>query len=151
MKFLKKNSSAIIAILVFIIVLVGIFAVKRVFLTDEGSAIYGSRLEGRSKVEISNDTKNKVQEKVKDGSSNASVRVAGRIVNIYMKVNAETTLEAAKSLGDKALEPFSKEEKEYYDFQILIENDKNTTQFPIIGYKHHAKEKITWTKDRTGN
>lgn len=151
MKFLKKNSSAIVAILVFIIVLVGIFAVKKVFLTDEGAAIYGSRLEGRSKVEISNDTKNKVQEKAKEDSSNVSVRVAGRIVNIYIKVNAETTLEKAKSLGDKVLEPFSKEEKEYYDFQILIENDKNPNQFPIIGYKHHAKEKITWTKDRTGN
>lgn len=151
MKFIKKNLSVIVGILVFIIVLAGIFTVKKVFTNDETTAIYGTRLEGREDVKISNDTKNKVKDKLKDSTSNASVRIAGRIVNIRFKVNAEINLETAKSLGDKALEEFSKEEKEYYDFQILIENDKNTNQFPIIGYKHHKKENITWTKDRAEN
>jgi hypothetical protein len=46
---------------------------------------------------------------------------------------------------------FSDEEKKFYDFQFFVEKtveagDKN--QFPIIGYKHHASENITWTKDR---
>ena len=30
----------------------------------------------------------------------------------------------------------------------LITNDKNTEQFPIIGYKHHSNDNISWTKDR---
>jgi len=146
MKFLKKNKATVIAVAVFIVVLVSIFAVKKVVKSDEPLAIYGTRLEG--KVEISNKTKEKVKDKLKDSSSNVNIRIAGRIVNIYIKVNAETNLETAKSLGDKALEEFSSDEKKYYDFQILIENDKNTDAFPIIGYKHHTKEGISWTKDR---
>lgn len=151
MKFIKKNISAIVGVLVFIIVLAGIFTVKKVFTNDETTAIYGTRLEGRENVKISKDTKDKVEEKLADSASDISVRIAGRIVNIHFKVNAETKLDAAKSLGNKALEEFSKSEKEYYDFQILIENDKNANQFPIIGYKHHKKDNITWTKDRAEN
>ncbi len=151
MKFIKKNLSVIVGVLVFIIVLTGIFTIKKVFTNDESTAIYGTRLEGRDNVKISNETKNKVKDKLSDNASNISVRVAGRIVNIQFKVNAETKLDDAKSLGNKALEEFSSKEKEYYDFQILIENDKNTNQFPIIGYKHHKKENITWTKDRAEN
>lgn len=148
MNFIKKNASAIVGIVVFIAVLAGIFAVKTVFSSDESMAIYGTRLEDRKDVEISNETKSKVEKKLSENTSKVKVRIAGRIINIYAKVNAETDLETAKSLGDKALEEFSKKEKKYYDVQILIENDKNTSQFPIMGYKHHTKDKITWTKDR---
>jgi len=148
MKFVKKNSSTIIGILVFILVLVGIFAVKKTFNPDESKAIYGTRLEGRKQVEITKSTKEEVEDKLKDTASKVTVKVSGRIINIIVKVNAETSLETAKSLGDKALEPFSDAEKKYYDFQMLIENDKNTSQFPIIGYKQHSKESISWTKDR---
>lgn len=151
MNFIKKNLSTIVAILVFIIVLAGIFTIKKIFTNDESAAIYGTRLEGREEVKITKSTKDEVKDKLSDSASNISVRVAGRIVNIQFKVNAETNLGNAKTLGNKALEVFSSKEKDYYDFQILIENDKNTNQFPIIGYKHHKKEKITWTKDRAEN
>lgn len=148
MSFIKKNASAIVAIIVFIAVLVGIFAVKNAFLPDESMAIYGTRLEDRKDVEISEKTKSKVEKKLNEHTSKVKVRIAGRIINVYIKVTEDTNLETAKSLGDKALEEFSDKEKKYYDIQILIENDKNENQFPIIGYKHHTKDKITWTKDR---
>ena len=45
-------------------------------------------------------------------------------------------------------EEFTEEEKGFYDIQVIIESDTNTTQFPIIGYKHHSKAAYTWTKDR---
>lgn len=146
MKFIKKNSSKIVGIVVFIAVLVGIFTIKNILSLDESSAIYGTRLEGRKEVEISKSTKTNVENKLKESSSKVSVRVAGRIINISIKT--DKSLDEAKELGNKALEEFSDKEKKYYDFQILIENDKNTNQFPIIGYKQHTKENITWTKDR---
>lgn len=151
MKFIKKNLSTIVAVLVFIIVLTGIFTVRKVFTNDESSAVYGTRLEGKEDVKISKDTKSKVANKLGSSASNVSVRVSGRIVNIQFKVMGETKVDAAKELGNKALEEFSSKEKEYYDFQVLIENDKNANQFPIIGYKHHKKDNLTWTKDRAEN
>ena len=142
MKFAKKNSSVIVGIIVFIAVLVGIFTVKSILSSDEPVAFYGTRLEGRKDVEISNDKKNKIKD------NKVSIRVAGRIINVTIKVNADTTLDSAKELGNKILEELSDKEKKYYDVQILIENDKKTKQFPIIGYKQHKKENISWTKDR---
>lgn len=43
--------------------------------------------------------------------------------------------------------------KKYYDFQIFLKkSDKaeNSKQFPVVGYKHHVRDEIRWTKDRTG-
>lgn len=148
MNFIKKHSSTIVGIVVFFVVLISIFALKNILASDEPVAIYGTRLDGRSEVEISKSTKNKVENKLKESASNVDVRIAGRIVNILIKANAETSLDTAKQLGSSALEEFSKKEKEYYDFQIFIENDANANQFPIIGYKHHTTENISWTKDR---
>ena len=74
--------------------------------------------------------------------------MAGRIIYVTMEVNGDTSRDDAKGLGNKTLESFSDAEKKYYDIQILIKNDSNKDQFPIIGYKHHAKDAIVWTKDR---
>ena len=51
-------------------------------------------------------------------------------------------------MGTTVIEQFSDAEKAYYDFQIFIKNVKNVEQFPIVGYKHHGKDNISWTKDR---
>lgn len=148
MKFIKKHINTIIGILVFIIVFVGILIVKDALNPQEGNAIYGNRLEGREEVEITKTTKDKVINSLNEQAKSTKVRVSGRIVNIIINVNDDTNLEVAKSLGPKALESFSAKEKKYYDFQFLIENTANKNQFPIIGYKHHGKEDISWTKDR---
>ena len=148
MKFVKKHINAIVAIGVLVLIVVGLLLLKSIFFPNESKAIYGTRLDGRNKVEITSDKKNDIKEELSASAPTVEVRVAGRIVYIIAKVNGDVSLEAAKELGNKVLEKFSDKEKEYYDIQILIENDTNTSQFPIIGYKHHTKEAIAWTKDR---
>jgi len=148
MKFIKKNIGAIIAIVIIILLLIGAYFVKETFFSAETEAIYGSRLDGIDKVKITKEKKQQVIDSLKEGTEKTSVRVAGKIVYISMVVNGETTLDAAKELGNKSLEPFSDEEKEFYDFQIIIEKNNESKQFPIIGYKQHKKSSITWTKDR---
>lgn len=148
MKFIEKNSSIIVATIVVAAILAGVFAVKNAFLPDESMAIYGTRLDGIKEVEITTNKKNKIEKQLREDASKIKVRISGRIINVYVKVNADTNLETAKSLGDKVLNELSSKEKKYYDVQILIDNDENASQFPIIGYKHHTKQNITWTKDR---
>ena len=145
---MKKHKNLMVALGVVILIIVAIILTKNLLSVDENVAIYGSRLNGRSKVEISKDTKNKVVESLGDSAADTKVRVAGRIIYITIQANGDTSLDAAKGLGNKTLESFSDAEKKYYDIQILIENDANANQFPIIGYKHHSKDAIVWTKDR---
>ena len=148
MKFIKKHMNSIIAIGIAILVFIAFMILKAVFMPNESKAIYGTRLEGKDKVEISEGTKSKVKSALNQGTTNVNVRVAGRLIYIDVKGDGALTVEAAKELGNQALTVFTDAEKAYYDIQILIENDANTTQFPIIGYKHHAKTAISWTKDR---
>ena len=149
MKFIKKHLSAIIAIIVFILVVVGLFLMKDFFLPTETKVIYGNRLEGIEKVKITEEKKNAVKTALQEETASVTVRVAGRIIYIDIKANGEVSQEAAKAFGPKVLEVFSDEEKNYYDIQFLIENDTNPGQFTILGYKHHTKGDISWTRDRT--
>ena len=148
MKFIKKHISLIVAIVIFILVFVGFLILKNVFFPSEAKAIYGNRLEGRDKVIISEETKSKVIEKVKEKTSKVNVRVAGKIIYIDMTVTGDVNVAAAKELANKALEEFSDAEKAYYDIQAIISSDTDTEHFPIIGYKHHNKKAYVWTKDR---
>ena len=148
MKFIRKNKSTIVGILVFILVLAGIFAIKSVMSSGEEKAIYGTRLKGRDSIKITDSRKKEVENKLANDTEKVEVSVAGRIINILITAKEGTSLEDAKKLGDKAVEAFSSAEKKYYDIQIFITNEKNKAQFPIIGYRHHTKNTITWTKDR---
>lgn len=148
MKFVKKHMSLIIAIIIFILVFAGFMILKSVFFPSEAKAIYGNRLEGRDKVEISEATKSKVTEKLKEKTSKAEVRIAGRIIYLDMTVSGDVNVGAAKELANQALTEFSDAEKAYYDVQAIISSDTDTEHFPIIGYKHHNRKAYVWTKER---
>lgn len=151
MKFIKKNIGIIILIVIVILIGVGVYYVKKIFYSPETGAIYGNRIEGRDNVKITSEKKKQVKDKLNEQAKDASVRVQGRIIYIMYTVNDDCSLEDAKNLGNVALEQFSDEEKEYYDFQIIVNKAIESNQFPIMGYKHYKKSDITWTKDRAEN
>ncbi len=148
MKFLKKNISAIVAVVVFVLVVVGLLYFKQVFNTDEATAIYGSRLEGREKIEITQERINQVKTAIKESSNETTIRIAGRIIEVIVDVKDGVSIQDAKNLGTPIVFAFTEEERAYYDIQIFLTNEKNTEQYPAIGYKHHTKQTLTWTKDR---
>lgn len=149
MNYIKRNKGTVIAIIIFIVLVVLLFQVKTIFFPNSGKAIYGNRLEGIEEVEISKDTYKKVEKSLaEDSVSKVTTDIAGKLVKIFITVNEDVDLEKAKSYGGKAIEPFTAEQKNYYDFQIYIEKTGDNEHFPIIGYKHHSKGTISWTKDR---
>ena len=151
MKFIKKHIKKIAAIMVFILLVACLLIVKEFFYSSDAGAVYGTRLEGIEKVKISEETKNKVKELMGDAFADISIRLQGRIVYIDAKAGGELTPGTARDLGNKSLEAFSAEEKAYYDIQYIINSDTNTTEYPVLGYKHHSKESINWTRDRAVN
>lgn len=149
MNFIKRNKSTIIAIVIFLILVIVLFQLKNIFFPNTGKAIYGNRLEGIENVKISNKTLENVKSTLSgDTVTEVSTDIAGKLVKIFITVNDDVTIETAKTYGPKALEVFSQDEKGYYDFQIYIQKKGDSTQFPIVGYKHHSKQEMSWTKDR---
>ena len=148
MKFVKKHIRLIVFLAVLILIAVGLFLAKEIFFPNESKAIYGSRTEGKDKVPITEERENQVKDAIKDSVVKSTVRVQGRIIYVDIEVNPDVTVEGAKGLGNTIVEVFSEEERTFYDIQILIANSANEAQFPIIGYRHHTRTEIFWTKDR---
>ena len=67
---------------------------------------------------------------------------------IDVKLNEGVSVDTARSLASKTLDKLSDDEKAYYDIQFIIINESDTDHFPIMGYKHHTKSAISWTKNR---
>ena len=152
MKYVKKNKKTFIVIGIFLLFVILLIPIKIAFFPNNGKALYGDRLDGIEKVKITDSQLKKVKTTLKDQPIvDATARVSGKTVEITITVDAEVSLDVAKEIGTKAIETFKKDQKEYYDFQIFVIKEKESTEFPIIGYKHHKLDKITWTKDRTGS
>lgn len=150
MSFIRKNKFVIIAIEVFLILVVLVFQIATMFFPEEGTALYGDRLDGIEEVELSNSKLTKIESNLKsDGAvKEADVSVAGKIVEVIITVQDDTSVDTAKALNTKVLDSLSNKEKKFYDIQIFVKKDSEATDFPIIGYKHHAKDTFSWTKDR---
>lgn len=150
MSFIRKNKFVIIAIGVFLILVVLGFQIATMFFPEEGTALYGDRLDGIEEVELSNSKLTKIESNLKsDGAvKEADVSVAGKIVEVIITVQDDTSVDTAKALNTKVLDSLNNKEKKFYDIQIFVKKDSEATDFPIIGYKHHAKDTFSWTKDR---
>ena len=122
--------------------------VKNFFFPDDAEAYYGTRLEGIDKVKLDKKKQDSLKEEFKESSKSVTVRLQGRIIYLDVNLKDDVSRDTAKDLSNKTLEKLSEDERAYYDVQFMINNEANKDQFPIIGYKHHTKSGIRWTKDR---
>ena len=148
LRFIKKHSHLIVGIIIVIfLVIIGIMA-KNFFFPEDAIAYYGTRLEGIDKVKLDKKKQESLKTEFKDSSKSVTIRLAGRIIYVDVKLKEDVSRDTAKELANKTLEKLSEEERSYYDVQFIISKTKDKEHFPIIGYKHHTKTGIKWTKDR---
>ena len=147
-KFIKKHSHIIVGVIIVIFIVILGIVVKNFFFPDDAEAYYGTRLEGIDKVKITEKKKESLKENFKDVSKSITIRLAGRIIYVDVKLNDDVSVDTARDLSNKTLEKLTEDEKSYYDIQFIISSDKDKDHFPIIGYKHHTKPAISWTKNR---
>ena len=150
MSFIRKNKFVIVAIGVFLILVILAFRLFSMFSPSDGGALYGDRLEGIEEVELNDKKLNNIENTLKEDSivKNATASVEGKIVEVIVTVQDETAVDTAKSLSTKVLDAITTKEKKFYDVQIFIKKTTEANDFPIIGYKHHANDDFSWTKDR---
>ena len=150
MNFIRKNKFVIIAIGIFLILVFVIFQIANIFFPEGGEALYGDRLDGIEEVEIDKDKQKDIESALESNESvkKTSVSISGKIIEVIITANDDTTLDAAKALAPKVVEELSKDELDFYDIQVFVKKDTDAADFPIIGYKHHAKDDFSWTKDR---
>lgn len=150
MSFIRKNKFIIIAIGVFLILVILAFQIVTMFFPKDGTALYGDRLDGIENVELTKTKLTKIEETLKENEivKKASVSVQGKIVEVIITVQDDTSVDSAKELNTTVLNSLEEDEKKFYDIQIFVKKDTDATDFPIIGYKHHARDNFSWTKNR---
>ena len=148
--FIKNNKLVVVTFIICLIFVILVFAVKLTFFPDEGRAIYGDRLDGIEKVEITDSDANDVIKSLEDLDTvkEASTDIKGRVLNVLITVNDDVDLETAKGLTTTITDNLEKKQTSYYDIQVFISKDNDDASFPIIGYKHQDKDGFSWTKDR---
>ena len=148
--FIKNNKVTVIAFIICVIFVILVFALKLTFFPNEGTAIYGDRLDGIEKVEITDsDQKNIIKSlEEKDEVKNADTDIKGRTLSVLITVNDDVELDSSKALTSSVIDNLKKDQTGYYDIQIFISKDNDDTRYPIIGYKHQDKDEFSWTKDR---
>lgn len=150
MNFIRKNKFVIIAIGIFLILVFVIFQIANIFFPEGGEALYGDRLDGIEEVELTDKKLESIASSIEEDAAvkNAKVSVAGKIVEVIITVQDDTSTDTAKGLNTKVLESLDDDEKKFYDIQIFLTKETDANDFPIIGYKHHSKDSFSWTKDR---
>lgn len=148
--FIKNNKVTVVAFIICVIFVILVFAVKLTFFPNEGTAIYGDRLDGIEEVEITDKQQEDIIKSLedKDEVKEVSCDIKGRTLNVLITVNDDVELDPAKALTSSITENLEEDQTSYYDIQVFISKDNDDTRFPIIGYKHQNKDEFSWTKDR---
>lgn len=149
MKYLKNHIRLIIVLVIFIGLVFGCFiAYNTIFVNNQSK--YGSRLDGIDEVKIDDNKKKEIKENIESLqiTKSISIRLSGKTINVMITVNDDIELDKAKETAGKILEKLSDEEKKFYDVQIFVSKDTDDAKYPILGYKHHSKDYVNWTKDR---
>ena len=150
-KFIKNNKLTVITFIICLIFVILVFAIKLTLFPNEGRAIYGDRLEGIEKVEITSKQQKNIISKLeeKDEVKSVETDIKGRILNVIITVNDDVELDSAKALTSLVVENLEEDQTTYYDIQVFIKkSNEEDTRFPIIGYKHQDKNEFSWSKDR---
>lgn len=145
LNFVKKNVLLSILILIFVLIIIlGLVMIRVLIFPHYSNDKYGDRLENIETVKLSNSRFDEIKNKFEsvDGFNIDKIELSGKIVNIYIKVNDDFSVNSAKDNSSKLVSLFSEEELAYYDFQVFVTG--NGEKYPIIGYKNKISEGLYW-------
>ena len=144
---LRHKLLTIICFMAFAIIVFMLYIFFSLFIG--GNDIYGDRLKGIEKVEISKKELSEVSKKLegKDEVVKASARIQGKIIYINIKYKDSVSVARAKEIAVGALENFEKEEKSFYDIGFyLTQEKKDNSGFKITGSKNAKLDSVSWIK-----
>lgn len=148
-KIFKKKAKLIIALVILIVLVLALCIVYESIFANNNSK-YGNRLDGIEQVNIKTKEKNEIKKNIEslDVSSSVKVSLTGKIVEVIVTVNDDVDLGKAKEVYNKVFEKLTDEQKKFFDIQIFLNKKGKDESFPTIGYKHHDKDYMSWTKGR---
>jgi len=143
LKELKENKYTTIVFCLFLGLFLIAWIVYGMVMPKTGTPVYGNRLEGIEKVELTESDTSKIVKNLKDEDivTSASTHLSGKILNVIVEVKDKTSEKKAKGLKKQAIETLTKEQLAFYDVQLFLTNEnKEAKGYPIIGYKSSSEK-----------
>ena len=144
---LKKNKFTTIVFFIFLVLFIIGWIVFGLVMPKTGKPVYGNRLDGIEKVQVTDTETNDLIKalKEKDYVTTASTHISGKIINVLVEVEKGTSKSKAKSLKDEVLKAFTDDQKKFYDIQLFITNEnKDAKGYPMIGYKNSTDKNFVF-------
>lgn len=146
-KELKQNKFTTIVFCIFLgLFLIG-WLLFGLVMPKNGEPVYGNRLDGIEKVEVTKDqTADLVKElKSKDYVANASTHISGKIINVIVETKKGTKTSTAKKLGEVVLKEFDSDQIKFYDIQLFLTNEDDSAKgYPLVGYKNSTDKNFVF-------
>lgn len=133
---------SIIVIILVIIAIASYLVYKNIF-----SGVENTRYEGIENYKLTSKEKNNVKEKLNEieNIKNVNIYTNSKIIKIHIILDKDTKFENVKEICNESLEKFSEENLKFYDVEVFVEsNDKESSLYPQIGYKHKTNSKFSW-------
>lgn len=141
----EHKKGCIIGVCAFFLILIIFFTIFFI-IPSFGNNVYGNRLDGIKDHEIQSSTVKKIKNKIKsqEGVTKVSYHQEGKILNFIITVDGNTKLETAREYAEEVIKGISKKNLKYYDIQVFLNSDENTTVYPTAGYKSNKEDKLIW-------
>lgn len=143
-KITEDKKRIILIIVVVLLVLLIVWFVKGFFVSQ--NRIYGNRLEGLSKVQVSKDRMKEMASVFREveGVKKTDVRENGKIIHLLIDVDDNTDFNKLKDVSKKVVEVLNESQRKFYDVQVFFFGDGN---YPVIGYLHKGSTEFVWSNN----
>lgn len=144
----KKLIVGIILVVVFFILLVGLY--KVFFYSSKEKDIYGVRLRDKEDYNITSKELDKMHTDILKMQSvkNVDIKIKGRLVKFFIEFETKANNDKMKTIFNDSYNLIKEDVRSYYDvtFYSIVEKDNKKT-YPLIGYKHKNDKIITWQEN----
>jgi len=142
--FIKKHKTlAIVGAVCLVLAILLFFAIFGVFITR--GDIHGDRLNNAPEVEehVVSQIKSEIQGVSFVRNVNFSLNV--RIISFFIDVDTGTKLEDARELADTIAEKLGTSLTSFYDVQVFLTMEGESSDFPAIGYLFKNNNDFSWS------
>ena len=139
--FLKKHKKKlIISAIVLIVFIICLFAFKQILSylnPNKKESVYGDRCELTESIMITDERKEKVKEAIEsyENMKVSTIDIKCNLIDIVINVDNSVEDKTVKSMSDKVLEAFSKEELKYYEIELMV-NWPDDPEKAMMGTHH---------------
>ena len=153
-KYFKENRTLFILMVVAIVcIILSIILLFKYFYFGNGGSNYGDRLDGIENVRINDDKQREVASKIEESNlvEHVDINIAGKRIDIRIVFGEKSSLVDAQGVALKALDNFSDDEKNFYDFEFTLKQNATdkTEGFLIMGAKNVNGLNLVWNNNNS--